>query len=106
MKTSFREIKIEPLPLTRADALGFFEAVALAGLENKRFRVSSATQKRHFGCIPFGKLGITVKGPIVQTIKAMDFGRDFDTQEAYWSQADRAWRSTMDDRLLNQFPRA
>jgi hypothetical protein len=45
---------------TPADVLGFFEAVALAGLENVRINVSYAVQRKHFGKIIFGKKTVIV----------------------------------------------
>lgn len=45
---------------TPADAFGFFEAVALAGLENVAMTVSYAVQRKHFGKIIFGKKRVLV----------------------------------------------
>ena len=45
---------------TPADALGFFEAVALAGLENTPIHISHAVQRKHFGKVLFGKKTVTV----------------------------------------------
>lgn len=51
---------------TPADFLGFFEAVALAGLENTPFRMSYSAQRKHFnGKTPFGKKRIFVDGDSV-----------------------------------------
>ena len=106
MKTSFRHFPIATLPKTTPDEIGFFEAIALAGLEKQHVRIPAATQRRHFGCVPFGRLAVRVENGTCRTIKAMDFGRDYDTQEAFWSMADKAWRSSLDARLLPSFPRA
>ncbi len=106
MTTSFSRFQTAALPETTADAIGFFEAIALAGLEKQYVRIPAATQRRHFGCTPFGKLAVRVENGVCRTIKAMDFGRDFDTQEAFWSMADKAWRSCFDASLLQSFPKA
>ena len=104
MTTAFRQFPTANLPKTTPDAIGFFEAIALAGLEEKYVRIPAATQRRHFGCVPFGRLGVRVENGVCRTIKAQDFGRDFDTCEAFWSMADKAWRSSNDDSLLTSFP--
>jgi hypothetical protein len=106
MTTSFSRFQTATLPETTADAIGFFEAIALAGLEGQRVRIPAAVQRRHFGNTPFGKLAVKVVNSTCQTIKAMDFGRDFDTQEAYWSMSDKAWRSTHSGEICKEFPRA
>jgi len=106
MRTSYRNFQTATLPETTPDPIGFFEAIALAGLEKTYVRIPAATQRRHFGNAPFGKLAVRVENSTCRTIKAMDYGRDFDTQEAFWSMADRAWRSSYDARLLETFPRA
>jgi hypothetical protein len=106
MMTAFKEFKIAALPETTADAIGFFEAVALAGLEKKYTRISADTQRRHFGCVPFGKLAVRVENGVCRTIKSQAFGHDYDTSEAYWSMSDNAWRSTLDGGLLRSFPKA
>ena len=106
MTTSFSRFQTAALPETTADAIGFFEAIALAGLEKQYVRIPAATQRRHFGCTPFGKLAVRVENGVCRTIKAMDFGRDFDTQDAFWCMADKAWRSCFDARLLQSFPKA
>jgi len=46
--------------ISTADVLGFFEAVALAGMENVRMTVSYAVQRKHFGKIIFGKKTVVV----------------------------------------------
>jgi hypothetical protein len=45
---------------TPSDVLGFFEAVALAGLEHTEMKVSYAVQRKHFGKLVFGKKSVTV----------------------------------------------
>jgi len=106
MTTSFSRFSTASLPETTADAIGFFEAVAIAGLEKQFIRIPATVQRRHFGNVPFGKLGVKIEGSKCQTIKAIDFGRDFDTQEAYWSMADKAWVSPHDNRVMQVFPKA
>jgi hypothetical protein len=46
--------------ISPADAIGFFEAVKLAGMENTRMTVSYAVQRKHFGKIIFGKKTVVV----------------------------------------------
>lgn len=105
MKTAFRNFPTVTLPETTPDPIGFFEAVALAGFEKKYIRIPAATQRKHFGNVPFGKLGVRVENSTCRTIKAQDFGRDFDTAEAFWSMADEAWCSTHDESILAGFPK-
>ncbi len=105
MKTTFKRFPFVTLPETLADPLGFFEAIALAGLEKQYVRIPAAIQRRYFGNAPFGKLAVNVEGNRCRTLKAMDYGRDFDTQEATWSQADRAWLGSGGE-PLSTFPRA
>lgn len=99
---SFTELPLE----SKHDAIGFFESIALSGLEGKFIRLSANLQRKFFGCVPFGRLGVKVEGGTCTTIKAMDYGRDFDTQSAYWSMADRKWVSPYDQRVMESFPRA
>jgi hypothetical protein len=106
MKTAFKNFPTVTLPETTPDPIGFFEAIALAGLEKQYVRIPAATQRRHFGNVPFGRLGVRVENGVCRTIKAQDFGRDFDTAEAFWSMADNAWRSTHSAELLSSFPKA
>jgi len=106
MITAFSAFKTVTLPETTPDEIGFFEAVALAGFEKQYVRIPAAAQRRHFGCVPFGKLAVRVENGTCCTLKAMDFGRDFDSQEAFWSMADKAWRSSHDGRLLQAFSKA
>jgi hypothetical protein len=105
MTTSFSNFKTASLPQTKPDPIGFFEAIWLAGLEGEFVRIPAATQRRHFGCTPFGKLGVKVENNTCTTLRSVAFGTDFDQQSAYWSMADKAWRSTHDDRLCPMFPR-
>lgn len=106
MKTNYSTFPTARLPEASPDALGFFEAIALAGLEGQYVRIPAAAQRKHFGCVPFGRLAVRVVNNTCRTIKSMDFGRDFDTQEAFWSQVDSAWRSSFDGSLLMAFPKA
>jgi hypothetical protein len=106
MKTDFKNFPIATLPKTTADPIGFFEAIALAGLEKQFVRIPAATQRRHFGNVPFGRLAVRVENSVCRTLKAMDYGRDFDMQEAFWSMADKAWRRASDAELLQAFPKA
>jgi hypothetical protein len=104
MTTAFRDFKIATLPETSPDEIGFFEAVALAGLEKQYCRIPVAIQRRHFGCAPFGRLAVRVENGVCRTVKSMDFGRDYDYCEAFWSMTDNAWRSSLDAGLLRSFP--
>lgn len=106
MRTQFRNFPTVTLPETTPDAIGFFESIALAGFEKQYVRIPAETQRRHFGNTPFGRLAVWVENGTCRTLKAMDYGRDFDTQEAFWSMADKAWRSSHDASLLDAFPRA
>ena len=107
MKTTFSKFPTANLSIDATpDEIGFFEAIAIAGLECTYVRIPAATQRRHFGNVPFGKLAVRVNGNACTTIKAMDYGRDFDTQSAWWSMADKAWRACYDDRILEKFPTA
>jgi hypothetical protein len=105
MITSFKSFPTVTLPTTKADPIGFFEAVALAGMEGRFIRIPSAVQRRHFGYAPFGKLGVKIEGCLCTTLRSVAYGCDFDRQEAYWSMADKAFRSTFDDRIMGTFPR-
>jgi hypothetical protein len=105
MITSFSKFTTVELPETQADPLGFFEAIKLAGVEGQFVRIPAEVQRRHFGNVPFGKLGVCVENHTCTTLRSVAYGRDFDRQQAYWSQADRCWVSTFDDRLLKAFPR-
>ena len=106
MITSFRTFKTATLPETTPDALGFFEAVALAGLERQYIRIPTATQRRHFGGAPFGRLAVRVENGVCRTIKSKAFGHDYDCAEAFWSITDKGWRSSFDAALLSSFPTA
>lgn len=108
MRTSYSETKIVTLPEAKADALGFFEAVALAGLEGEYFRMSADQQRKHFGNVPFGRLSIKVdKNGIVTARRSVAFGRDFDTQEGRWDQSAKCWVSAFSGLVYagNVFPR-
>ena len=103
--TSFRALPTVTLPDTTADVIGFFEAIAIAGLDGQYVRIPAATQRKHFGYAPFGKLAVRVENGVCRTIKCMDYGRDYDYAEAFWSMADKAWRSSLDSSILAFFPR-
>ena len=105
MRTSFSKFKTATLPETKADEIGFFEAIKLSGNEGEFVRIPAATQRRHFGSTPFGKLAVKVVNNTCTTLRSVAFGCDYDQQSAYWSMADKAWRSTFDNNLTAQFPR-
>lgn len=58
----------------------FFEAVALAGLEGKPFRLNAADQKALLGHPVFGKRAIVVDGQenTVTSVISVCFGTDFE----------------------------
>lgn len=58
--THYINLPVLSVTETPADSIGFFEAVKLAGLENREIRVSVAVQKKHFGKVVFGKKSIVV----------------------------------------------
>lgn len=51
--------------ISTPDAIGFFEGVALAGMEGVRMRVSHSVQRKHFGKIVFGKKAVTIKNATI-----------------------------------------
>lgn len=105
MRTAFRQFPTASLPETKADPIGFFEAVAMAGLEGQFVRIPAAVQRRHFGAVPFGKLGVRVANDgAVTTLRSVAFGRDYDEQTARWSQVDRQWFQA-DGHMTENFPR-
>ena len=63
-------------------AYTFFEAIALAGLEDRRIRLDSKTQRALLGSPVFGNRSIVVgsSGRVTCTITA-DFGRDFESAD-------------------------
>jgi len=98
MTTSFSNYKIAQLAPAKSDALGFFESVALSGVENQYIRVSAQDQRRYFGCTPFGKRAIKVCGSIVTVIRSVAFGTDWDEQSYQYSQADKSFMCASDFR--------
>lgn len=58
----------------------FFEAVALAGLEEQPIRLNSSTQCVLLGFAVFGRRSITVhKAGTVSSVLAVAFGQDFES---------------------------
>ena len=74
------------------DALGFFEGVALNGLEGKPVRFGAALQRQHFGGVPFGKKQTTVRedGTVVLFVKKA-FGQDWDNAVIRYAADRRCW---------------
>lgn len=105
MITSFRAFPTVNLPDASADEIGFFEAIAIAGLEKQYVRIPVATQRKHFGYAPFGKLAVRVENGVCRTIKSMDYGSDYDYAEAFWSMTDKVWRSSFDESIYAFFPK-
>jgi hypothetical protein len=105
MTTTFRTFPTVTLSDTSSDEIGFFEAIAIAGLEKQYVRIPVATQRKHFGYAPFGKLAVRVENGVCRTIKCMDYGKDYDYAEAFWSMTDKTWRSSFDCSLLAFFPK-
>jgi len=69
-----------------ADETGFFEAIAIEGLENQWVRVSYADQRRFFGKIVFGRRAIKISPDGQITLfKIQAFGHDFDTWTFRWN---------------------
>jgi hypothetical protein len=69
---------------TPSDFLGFFEAVALAGLENRPFRMSYSAQRKHFnGKTPFGKKQIIVDGANVTITHCGGYDKTSYTEQYY-----------------------
>jgi hypothetical protein len=64
---------------TQPGVLTFFEAVALAGLEEQPIRLDAATQRALLGFPVFGRRSITVhKAGTVSSVVAVAFGQDFE----------------------------
>jgi len=85
MKTAYRFIKQVPLSGYTPDATGFFEAVAIEGLEGKFIRVSAADQRRYFGRPVFGRRAVRVsKEGKITVKKTQAFGKDFDEWNLLW----------------------
>jgi hypothetical protein len=80
-----------------ADAIGFFEAIAIEGLEEQFIRIPAAVQRKFFGKVVFGKLPVKVgKDGIVTTLRSVAYGRDWNESRGYWSNADKCFRSPFD----------
>jgi hypothetical protein len=70
-----------------ADALGFFESIALAGLEGFWLRLPAATQRHFFGKVLFGNKAIKVSNDGKVTVFwTVAFGRDFERVELRYDQ--------------------
>jgi hypothetical protein len=81
-----------------ADAIGFFEAIAIEGLEEKFIRIPAAVQRKFFGKVVFGKLPVKVgKDGIVTTLRSVAYGRDWNESRGYWSNADKCFKSPFND---------
>ena len=76
---------------TSTNALGFFEYVALKGIEGKEFTMSYKQQREFFGYVPFGKKRITVRGSKVSVVWKVAYGQDWESLTFSWSQADHQW---------------
>ena len=62
----------------------FFEAIALAGLEERPIRLSASLQRSLLGSAVFGRRAIVVRSDgTIQCTIVVGFGRDFET--AVWS---------------------
>lgn len=68
------------------DPTGFFESLAIEGLEGKWLRISYADQRRFFGKIVFGHRAVKVAPDGLITIfKIQAFGKDFDLWDMLWN---------------------
>lgn len=94
MRTAFKNFPFVTLPETKPDLIGFFEAIKLGGFEEQYVRIPAATQRRHFGYLPFGRLGVKVgSGGVCTTLRSLDYGSDYDQQSAFYDHGSRTWRS-------------
>lgn len=86
---------------TTNDAIGFFEAIAIQGLEGEDMRIPAATQRHFFGNVPFGKKKISVdnRGRVELRWKVA-FGQDFDSLTVYWDSFLEVWREVGSDEKL------
>lgn len=108
MITRYSTIPLVSLLATRNDAYGFFEAIALGGLENETVKIPVSEQRRFFnGHAPFGKRGVRVTlDGTCQVYRSVDFGRDFDIQAVRYDFFAGEWISAYDGhRLGNEIPR-
>ena len=100
MTTAFKAYKFADASRFKgytADPIGFFEAVAIEGLEGEFFRIPAATQRRFFGRVVFGKLPVKVgKNGTVTTLRSVAYGRDWNESRGFWSNADRCFLSPAD----------
>lgn len=83
---------------TAKDGPGLCAAIALAGLENKWFYLSAASQKAALGFSVFGKKKIFSsyekgKGWVVRTLRKVAFGTDWDIQTFTWDEVTKAARA-------------
>lgn len=63
------------------DAIGFFEAIMLAGLEGEWIRLGASVQKRFFRRAPFGKKAVKIsQNGEIRVYVTAGFGRDWDEQ--------------------------
>jgi hypothetical protein len=78
----------------QADQLGFFESIALAGLEDCWLRIPVATQRHFFGANVFGNKSVKVcrDGTIV-VFWTVAFGRDWERVELYYNQVQKGFYS-------------
>jgi len=101
MRTSFRETKT--LPASRFDGytpdeIGFFEAMAIEQLEEQWVRIPASVQRKFFGKVVFGKLGVFVgKNGIVRTMRSVSFGTDWNESQGYYSVACKQFISPFSD---------
>lgn len=98
--------KFTPLYLATPDPIGFFEAVLGFGcLAGRWIRVPAADQRRHFGCVPFGKLAIKVEeGGEITTFKTQAFGKDWDYGTWFFDHSKKAWLNGHDRRPCATLP--
>jgi hypothetical protein len=76
------------------DALGFFESVALAGLEDCWIRLPAPAQRHFFGKVLFGNKAIKVSNDGKVTVFwTVAFGRDFERVELRYDQFRRLFHS-------------
>jgi hypothetical protein len=71
----------------QADALGFFEAVALASLEDNWIRLPAPAQRHFFGKVLFGNKAIKVSNDGKVTVFwTVAFGRDYESIDLRYDQ--------------------
>ena len=80
-----------------ADAIGFFEAIAIEGLEDQFIRIPAAVQRKFFGKVVFGKLATRIgMDGIVTTIRSVAYGTDWEETQGYWANAEKCFKSPFD----------